>query len=151
MKQPKSRVYKASGLPATWGHRIWPYLFLFFSPSVSCAQSTSSDQAILVSLVSYRSLQPLVGVPGRFILLVYPLDTRCLLSPEWSGDGEISFGGRQDVSSLVTALEGASLNAAAGAASAANAASTASDGAAEGGTSSTAAVSSKPLPLPLYR
>ncbi|KAL2191085.1 hypothetical protein L209DRAFT_34649 [Thermothelomyces heterothallicus CBS 203.75] len=45
----------------------------------------SSDQGILVSLVSFRLLQPLVGIPGRFILLVYPLDTRCLLSPEWSG------------------------------------------------------------------
>ncbi|KAM7217416.1 hypothetical protein V8F06_007165 [Rhypophila decipiens] len=32
------------------------------------------------------------------------------------GDGEISFGGRQDVSSLINALEGAAVNAAAGAA-----------------------------------
>ncbi|KAH6626186.1 hypothetical protein B0J18DRAFT_134039 [Chaetomium sp. MPI-SDFR-AT-0129] len=32
------------------------------------------------------------------------------------GDGEISFGGRQDVSNLITALEGAAVNAAAGAA-----------------------------------
>ena len=33
-----------------------------------------------------------------------------------TGDGEISFGGRQDVSSLINALEGAAVSAAAGAA-----------------------------------
>ncbi|KAL2197397.1 hypothetical protein P885DRAFT_68541 [Corynascus similis CBS 632.67] len=53
------------------------------------------------------------------------------------GDGEISFGGRQDVSNLITALEGAAVNAAAGAANAANAG---GESGVEGGTSNAAAV-----------
>ncbi|KAK4127828.1 hypothetical protein N657DRAFT_566399 [Parathielavia appendiculata] len=54
------------------------------------------------------------------------------------GDGEISFGGRQDVSNLITALEGAAVNAAAGAANAAEGA----------GNAAAAAPTTVPNPLP---
>lgn len=54
--------------------------------------------------------------------------TRSLTTP--TGDGEISFGGRTDVSNLINALEGAAINAAAGATAAAPAAAPAAEAAA---------------------
>ncbi|KAH6845466.1 hypothetical protein B0I37DRAFT_417000 [Chaetomium sp. MPI-CAGE-AT-0009] len=57
------------------------------------------------------------------------------------GDGEISFGGRQDVSSLITALEGAAVNAAAGAANAA-------EGANNNAAVAAASASAVPAPVP---
>ncbi|KAH6636934.1 hypothetical protein F5144DRAFT_201437 [Chaetomium tenue] len=59
------------------------------------------------------------------------------------GDGEISFGGRQDVSNLITALEGAAVNAAAGAANAAGGASEAA------GVANNAAVAAASAPAPV--
>jgi hypothetical protein len=63
-----------------------------------------------------------------------------------TGDGEISFGGRQDVSNLITALEGAAVNAAAGAANAAEGAGNAA--AAAAGSSTAAAATAVPVPVP---
>ncbi|KAK3905307.1 hypothetical protein C8A05DRAFT_12864 [Staphylotrichum tortipilum] len=60
------------------------------------------------------------------------------------GDGEISFGGRQDVSSLISALEGAAVNAAAGAATRAAGAGTAAAAA-----NVAAAASTAPTPVPV--
>lgn len=61
------------------------------------------------------------------------------------GDGEISFGGRQDVSNLITALEGAAVNAAAGAA---NNAAGAGNAAAAAAGPAVAAASAAPVPVP---
>jgi hypothetical protein len=71
-----------------------------------------------------------------------------------TGDGEISFGGRQDVSNLITALEGAAVNAAAGAANAAegagagNAAAAGNVAAAAAGSSTAAGATAVPVPVP---
>ncbi|KAK4227071.1 hypothetical protein QBC38DRAFT_455586 [Podospora fimiseda] len=68
------------------------------------------------------------------------------------GDGEISFGGRQDVSDVLLALEGAAINAAAGAAaeaeSAKSSASSASVSAAAVPPPATAEAAAKPAPDP---
>ena len=57
-----------------------------------------------------------------------------------TGDGEISFGGKQDVSNLITALEGAAVNAAAGAAAA---------GANNAAAVATVAAAGSPAPTPV--
>lgn len=91
-----------------------------------------SDNMVKYSFIAYAGLA--VALPLNINLGAYspalvvgtvppsqpaPLfwKTRLLTRP--TGDGEISFGGRQDVSSLMNALEGAAVNAAAGAESAA--------------------------------
>ena len=57
-----------------------------------------------------------------------------------TGDGEISFGGKQDVSNLISALEGAAVNAAAGAAAA---------GANNAAAVATVAAAGAPTPVPV--
>ncbi|KAK4238872.1 hypothetical protein C8A03DRAFT_14692 [Achaetomium macrosporum] len=66
------------------------------------------------------------------------------------GDGEISFGGRQDVSNLITALEGAAVNAAAGAAANAGAGANTGEGASNVAAAAAGpATSTIPVPTPV--